>query len=690
MNVLLLSSIFACKPDADDPVGDAGNKTEVTDTDPQDSPIDPPTESCEDDPVDILAFTATEIQGQPFGRTLAVKTASEIGVAVTCALAAAPPVWEELVALQSTWRYVGNGVDPGPGWANPGFDDSGWNEAKAPFGADQDLVTPLGVADEAAPVSWFRRTFTVDDPAAVLQLRSAARRDDGIVVYVNGIEVVRDNVPVTLEIPREEERVLQRASIELTPGLLVAGENTLAVEIHQFDGSPDAGFDLRLVALAESTVPPETHLVEDTTPGTDHTMPLYGLLADATYTCSAHAETCGGGAVVEVSVVTPPTELPLPALALHPDHQTQSWGAYTLLNHQRPCAGDNTNRLLIIDPEGRPRWGYEIGMDHSSSIDIESEMLTSDTLLWGGGDRPQGVPQIVGLDGQIRYLTNYPGIEEDVYHHDLERKPDGKIVGLVDSDVIGPQQYGEGGDWAGFSFVEHDPATGQVTWRWTSQEGYDLGDLPPAEPDQRDPYHVNAMALVDDADGEGVYFSLFYLNQIGRLDRATGRIVSRFGVGGDYQLVDTNGAPLPDTEWFDHLHGMNLVGDLLFLYDNGWELDQSHAMALRVDSAAGTVEKAWDWTEFGWYEPNWGDVEPLPNGNVNITMAHRYCGGGHPDHPGALVEVDWETQEVLWRLDYVDSDDSGYKASRLDGCSIFSNTRYCPALAARLVELGLD
>ena len=109
-------------------------------------------------------------------------------------------------------------------------------------------------------------------------------------------------------------------------------------------------------------------------------------------------------------------------------------------------------------------------------------------------------------------------------------------------------------------------------------------------------------------------------------------------------------------------------------------------MALRVDGPARTAELAWSWAEFGWYEPNWGDVDELPNGAVLIAMAHSYCLGGNPDHRGSLVEV-VPPGDVAWRLDFLDADDSLYRAQRIDGCTLFANSRFCPAVAERVAEL---
>jgi hypothetical protein len=78
--------------------------------------------------------------------------------------------------------------------------------------------------------------------------------DDGAVVYINGIEVARFNMPsgniafntwASSGIGGAQEN---QFSTKLIPGsVLNAGENQIAVEIHQVDPtSSDIGFDLSL------------------------------------------------------------------------------------------------------------------------------------------------------------------------------------------------------------------------------------------------------------------------------------------------------------------------------------------------------------------------------------------------------------------------------------------------------------
>ena len=88
-------------------------------------------------------------------------------------------------------------------------------------------------------------------------------RDDGVVVWLNGAEIFRDNLPAgavgygtlalsTIGPPLENEFT----ETTLSPALVPAGTNVLAVEIHQGAvDSSDISFDLELIATIAQPEP---------------------------------------------------------------------------------------------------------------------------------------------------------------------------------------------------------------------------------------------------------------------------------------------------------------------------------------------------------------------------------------------------------------------------------------------------
>jgi tartrate-resistant acid phosphatase type 5 len=157
-----------------------------------------------------------------------------------------------LLPRGSHWRYRDSGVSPGPHWMQAGFDDSAWPIGRAELGyGENDQATEI---DDGGPTAWFRATFTVADVAAIRWLSLRMLRDDGVIVYLNGTEALRWNVPgggvtpatlASFNVARADEDVYERTSLD--PRLLVEGLNSIAVQVHQAKpAGNDLSFDLEL------------------------------------------------------------------------------------------------------------------------------------------------------------------------------------------------------------------------------------------------------------------------------------------------------------------------------------------------------------------------------------------------------------------------------------------------------------
>jgi hypothetical protein len=167
-----------------------------------------------------------------------------------------PPV--VLVSAGATWRYLDNGLDQGIAWRNLEFNDSPWPLGVAQLGfGDGDEATLI--ASNRQMTTYFRHAFVVSDADLCTNLLVRLLRDDGGVVYLNGTEVFRSNMPTNETIlyttpasssalPEDETSRFYTASI--SPSLLLSGTNVLAAEIHQNNPtSSDLSFDLELLAF---------------------------------------------------------------------------------------------------------------------------------------------------------------------------------------------------------------------------------------------------------------------------------------------------------------------------------------------------------------------------------------------------------------------------------------------------------
>ncbi|MGZ8901239.1 MAG: PKD domain-containing protein, partial [Limisphaerales bacterium] len=129
----------------------------------------------------------------------------------------------------------------------------------APLGYGDPVVTTIDYGPSSTTkhiTTYFRHAFNVASPAGVFALDLGLRRDDGAVVYLNGTEVFRSNMPegsitsstfASAVVGGADETAFYPAQID--PSLLIAGQNVIAVELHQVNlESSDLSFDLELLA----------------------------------------------------------------------------------------------------------------------------------------------------------------------------------------------------------------------------------------------------------------------------------------------------------------------------------------------------------------------------------------------------------------------------------------------------------
>lgn len=156
------------------------------------------------------------------------------------------------------WKYLKATAEPTPApatWRAAAFDDSGWEGSQAPFGyGDPEISTPFtdmaGAGGYAG--AYFRKTFNLSAGGIPQSLHLRLNVDDGCVVWINGVEVKRRNVPAgqlayNSFSSSNVEQAWEDLIIENAGAFLVAGTNVVAV--HALNSSLSSGdffFNLEL------------------------------------------------------------------------------------------------------------------------------------------------------------------------------------------------------------------------------------------------------------------------------------------------------------------------------------------------------------------------------------------------------------------------------------------------------------
>ncbi len=201
-----------------------------------------------------------------------------VGALFSGALPATAQLGMLLHPTNTLWSFWTNGTNPGyglapgsPAWAQPTFDDTAWPKGRGLFGNDSGYPYPFQTVTPppSVAVRFYARThFNWNGNIHGVTLRGTNFVDDGAVVYLNGVEIYRINMPAgptsfetlapgTLA---EPVRVPLLLSLDaLTNGNanpLVAGDNVIAVETaSNTPFSADTVWGLSLYAGSDPCLP---------------------------------------------------------------------------------------------------------------------------------------------------------------------------------------------------------------------------------------------------------------------------------------------------------------------------------------------------------------------------------------------------------------------------------------------------
>ena len=147
-----------------------------------------------------------------------------------------------IFATGESWMYYDKGSLNGKNWQASSYSTSTWTSGKAPLGYSKSgVVTTLDYGTDSnnkRPTYYFRKSFNLSSaPAASDEFILDYTIDDGMIVYVNGVEAGRYNMPsgsITYESysTTHANNNPDKGQMKLNGSLFKKGTNVIAVEVH--------------------------------------------------------------------------------------------------------------------------------------------------------------------------------------------------------------------------------------------------------------------------------------------------------------------------------------------------------------------------------------------------------------------------------------------------------------------------
>ena len=148
----------------------------------------------------------------------------------------------QLIGHGSTWKYYDKGALNSTAWRTPGFNDNSWSSGASPLGYKmtgvRTTVSYGGNENQKNPTTYFRTTVTLNNaPTARDVFTLNYEVDDGFVIYVNGVECGRVNMPTgnisynTFSSTYASDTPIT-GSLDIDATRFHSGVNTIAVEVH--------------------------------------------------------------------------------------------------------------------------------------------------------------------------------------------------------------------------------------------------------------------------------------------------------------------------------------------------------------------------------------------------------------------------------------------------------------------------
>jgi hypothetical protein len=161
-----------------------------------------------------------------------------------------------IIPMGSTWSYFDGSTIPAANWNTSAYSDASWKTGAAQLGyGGKGEVTTIGYGSDANNkyiASYYRKTINIENLAYHSNFVLNTFVDDGAIIYVNGQELGRSNMPTgtvsNLMVASSANNGVT-AAFTVPISMLREGANLIAVEVHQYlANSSDVIFNLSLTS----------------------------------------------------------------------------------------------------------------------------------------------------------------------------------------------------------------------------------------------------------------------------------------------------------------------------------------------------------------------------------------------------------------------------------------------------------
>ena len=173
---------------------------------------------------------------------------------------------EVLIQTGAMWFFNDQGQNLGLDWRELDYDMYNWENGLAELGygdGDEQTIIDYGENSEQKHITtYFRHVFEINNSTDYSNLEISIKRDDGAVIFLNGEEVARSNMPdgyISFDTPANSSvSSLEEGTYynyEIPAIYLQSGQNIVSVEVHQrSQSSSDVSFDFQLLGISYSNI----------------------------------------------------------------------------------------------------------------------------------------------------------------------------------------------------------------------------------------------------------------------------------------------------------------------------------------------------------------------------------------------------------------------------------------------------